>query len=266
MTQLTAPVNVVIFGETGAGKSSLTNMIVGEDVAETSSGATGCTFESKSYEVEVEGVPLVLWDTSGLNEGEKGSVAAKDAVVQVYRLIQSLEKDGVSLLVFCVRGPRIRESTIKNYQLFYSAFCMAKVPIVLVVTGLENEEPMDAWWRKNKEAFDIQGMQFNGHACVTATKGRMKQGRYIHADEYEESRVEVRKLILDARHTVPWKMKRVPWFVAIVKQIGRMINSMLGFSMFDCGMSLYELLRAHAGFSDKEAREAVDEVGKDGAV
>jgi len=269
MTQLTAPApaNVVIFGETGAGKSSLTNLIVGEDVAETSSGAMGCTFESKSYEVEVEGVPLVLWDTSGLNEGEKGTVAAKDAVFQVYRLIQSLEKDGVSLLVFCIRGPRIRESTVKNYQLFYSAFCMEKVPIVLVVTGLENEEPtMDAWWRNNRDAFDIQEMQFHGHACVAATKGRMKQGKHIHEEEFEESRGKVRKLILDTRKTVPWKMKRVPWFVATVKQVGRKINAMLGFSMFDCSMGLYEQLRAYGRFSDKEARAASDEAEKNGAA
>jgi len=177
----------------------LINLIVGKDVAETSSGAMGCTFESKPYPVEVEGVPLVLWDTSGLNEGEKGKVAAKNAVSQVYHLIRSLENNGVSLLVFCVRGPRIRETTIENYQLFFSTFCLAKVPIVLVVTGLENEDPMDAWWLKNKDTFDIQGMLFHGHACVTATKGKIKKGRYIHEEEFEESRVKVRKLIVETK-------------------------------------------------------------------
>jgi len=270
MTQLTAtataPANVVVFGETGAGKSSLINLIVGKDVAETSSNAMGCTFESKSYEVEVEGIPLVLWDTSGLNEGEKGEVAAKKAVGQLYHLIQSLENNGVSLLVFCIRGPRIRETTIKNYQLFYSYFCLAEVSIALVVTGLENEEPMDAWWPKNKDAFDKQGMKFNGHACVTATKGKMKQGRYIHEEEFAESRLKVRTLIVDTRDTVPWKMKRVPWFIATVKLIGRTINGMLGFSLFDCSQSAYELLKHHTGISDKEARAAADEVGKNGAA
>jgi GTPase Era involved in 16S rRNA processing len=266
MTQLTAPANVIVFGETGAGKSSLINLIVGKDVAEISSKAMGCTFESKSYEVEVKGIPLVLWDTSGLNEGEKGQVAAKKAIGQVYHLIQSMENNGVSLLVFCVRGPRITETTIKNYQLFYSTFCLAKVPIALVVTGLENEEPMDAWWPENKDAFDNQGMMFHGHACITATKGKIKEGRYIHEEEFEESRVKVRKLIVDTRATQPWRMNRVHWFIATVKQIGRAINGMLGFSLFDCSQSVYELLKHHAEFSDKELRAAADEIGKNEAA
>jgi len=265
MTQLTVPVpaNVVIFGETGAGKSSLINMIVGEEVAETSSSAIGCTFESKPYPVEVDGVPLVLWDTSGLNEGDKGKVEGRKAVAQLYRLIQSLENDGVSLLVFCVRGPRIKETTIKNYQLFHSAFCLEKVPILLVVTGLEEEDPMDAWWRKNKDAFDTQKMLFNAHACVTATRGKMKQGTYIYEEEFQESRVKVRKLILDTKGTKPWKMKRVTWLIATIRQIGRGINAALGFNMFDCSQSIYELLIG-VGVLDKEAKAAVNEEKKNG--
>ena len=62
MTQLTAPTNVDTFRGMGAGKSSLTNMIVGKDVADISSDTISCMFKRKSYEVEEEGVPLVLWE------------------------------------------------------------------------------------------------------------------------------------------------------------------------------------------------------------
>lgn len=264
------PANVVIFGETGAGKSSVINMIVGEEVAETSGSATGCTFESKPHQVEIKGIPLVLWDTSGLNEGDKGKVEAKKAVFQLFRLIQSLEKDGVSLLVFCFRGPRVTETTIKNYELFYSAFCQTKVPIVLVATGLEAEGSMDDWWLENKGVFHTQKMKFSGQACITATKGKKsKRETYPYEEEYEESRVKVRKLIVDSLDGVPWKMERIPWFVATVRVLGRKVNAMLGFRLFDCSTkSICEILRDYAGFSDKEARAvkiAASEEGKNEA-
>ncbi len=41
--------NVIIFGETGVGKSSLINMIAGTPSAAISSSAIGCTFESVGY-------------------------------------------------------------------------------------------------------------------------------------------------------------------------------------------------------------------------
>lgn len=41
--------NIVIFGETGAGKSSLVNLIVGPETAPASCDAEGCTAETKEY-------------------------------------------------------------------------------------------------------------------------------------------------------------------------------------------------------------------------
>ncbi|KAG1831901.1 hypothetical protein DFJ58DRAFT_243829 [Suillus subalutaceus] len=43
------------------------------------------------------------------------------------------------------------------------------VPIVLVVTGLEDQEPeMEEWWRNNEKSISDLGMNFAGHACITA--------------------------------------------------------------------------------------------------
>lgn len=46
--------NIIIFGETGTGKSSVINMLDGRLIADVSSGASGCTFHSSPYEVKLK--------------------------------------------------------------------------------------------------------------------------------------------------------------------------------------------------------------------
>ncbi|KAF9222657.1 hypothetical protein BS17DRAFT_175542 [Gyrodon lividus] len=71
--------NVVIFGESGVGKSSLINMIAGHEVAKTSSSGMGCTFQSSRYRMPITGEMFHVWDTAGLDEGIYGRVPAEMA-------------------------------------------------------------------------------------------------------------------------------------------------------------------------------------------
>jgi tRNA U34 5-carboxymethylaminomethyl modifying GTPase MnmE/TrmE len=59
--------NVVIFGETGAGKSSLINLVVGTQTALTSGDAMGCTTKTNVYDVFIqnETLKVKLFDTVG---------------------------------------------------------------------------------------------------------------------------------------------------------------------------------------------------------
>lgn len=82
----------------------------------------------------------------------------------------SPKSDGIGLLVYCVRSTRARRALIRNYNLFYSAICRKKVPIVVVVTGLENEPDMESWWDANGKEFKSRGMHFEDHACVTTLR------------------------------------------------------------------------------------------------
>jgi tRNA U34 5-carboxymethylaminomethyl modifying GTPase MnmE/TrmE len=89
-----APVNrhdVVLFGEMGAGKSSVVNMLCGQDKAAVSSSASGCTLSSTGYEGAMADQPFTFWDTAGLNEGDIGKVPNMKAVVGLYRLLRQLE-------------------------------------------------------------------------------------------------------------------------------------------------------------------------------
>ncbi|KIL54349.1 hypothetical protein M378DRAFT_18985 [Amanita muscaria Koide BX008] len=212
-----APPNVIIFGETGAGKSSIINLLVDASVAGTSSGSVGCTFKSNPYNVSIDGTMFKFHDTAGLDEGQGGTVVKQQAIVQLYELLRSLS-DGVSLLIFCMRGPRIKDSCVRNWTLFWDIICQRRVPILLAITGLENEEDMDAWWGQNQPFFTKNLMYPNSVACITATKGKKRRdGSHNFDYEYAESRGKTMKAVQTVYRREAWKVERTEWFKTIVE-------------------------------------------------
>ncbi|KAF8654300.1 hypothetical protein AX16_003559 [Volvariella volvacea WC 439] len=200
----TEPYNVLIFGQTGVGKSSLVNMLAGQNIARTSNGAMGCTFGSTPCDISlsINGRSIRLWDTAGLNEAAHGTVSAEEAVENLKTLVAELN-GRIDLLVYCITGGRLREIVMVNYDLFFRVFCQKKVPIMLVVTGLELEEDMEKWWDDNRGELEDRGMKFVTHACITTTKGKEVRGEYQFEDEYDESQVLVRGVLLHALATFP---------------------------------------------------------------
>ncbi|CAA7262629.1 unnamed protein product [Cyclocybe aegerita] len=198
--------NVIVFGETGTGKSSLVNMLAGRDIAGVSNRAVGGTFSSDSHEIFLNAATYKIWDTAGLNEGIHGSVPA-DVALQNLRTLVGKMSEGINLLVYCVRGTRFREILKFNYDIFYKIICQGEVPIVIVVTGLEHESPMDAWWEANRTEFGRYGLVFQACACATTTRG--KDGMFD--EEFEESKKKVEQLIVRNCSEVPWKADRQHW-------------------------------------------------------
>ncbi|KAF5392501.1 hypothetical protein D9757_002160 [Collybiopsis confluens] len=250
-----APRNVIFFGIAGAGKSSIVNMLLGEKdkKAPVSNGALGCTFSNDVYSTDIEGKDYRFYDTAGLGEGSAGTIVSADALVQLYHLLHSLE-DGVSLLVYCTRGPRITESLERNYKIFYDGFCRKNVPIVMVVTGLENHDPMESWWEENGERFTEYKMSFDGHACITASRGKqMANGVHKYHMEYNESSVILRDLIVESCLQQPWKMETQKWFVSVVKWFHRNMPSWLDDRVDPRLADLYDILKN--SIPEKEARE-----------
>ncbi|KAG1815219.1 P-loop containing nucleoside triphosphate hydrolase protein [Suillus subaureus] len=161
---------IVVFGETGAGKSSLINLMAGNDVAGTSCGIEACTTHWKEYPLEFDGEPFKLFDTVGLDEPQLGIPQYFDAVENAYNLIQKLEREGgIDLLLFCMPAGRLKIMHQRNYQLFRHFLCYKKVPIVLAITNLEREKKnMESWWTRNQEIFRKKKIRVDGHACITA--------------------------------------------------------------------------------------------------
>ncbi|KAJ2917670.1 hypothetical protein MD484_g2739, partial [Candolleomyces efflorescens] len=226
MTQLinTAPKNVVFFGQSGDGKSSIINMILGEDKAPTSRSAAGCTVECTGYPHHLGGQDYVLWDTCGLNEGQHGTITDFKAVGGLYNLLRKFE-DGVSLLVFCIHGGRVNEVAKRNWELFRNIICQQQVPTVMAITNLEDEDDMDGWWKENEAMFLAYGINPSGDtvgsgtgvACITASRGKkLGEGRYRFQDEYDQSQTKIRNLIVQNCRFSPWKVPSVKWFKQII--------------------------------------------------
>jgi hypothetical protein len=206
------------------GKSSLINLIAEKKVCETSSGALGCTLEYKRHLLDVGDQRFAIWDTAGLDEGTQGSVPAEKAEAYLKQLLHELAKNnGVDLLVYCVRGTRVRSALLTNYHIFYSAICRKKVPIVIVITGLENQEDdMETWWYNNELQFSSLNMQFDSHACVTTLESSMENA--ILKERREASKAAVIKMITSTCRTQHWKPAERSWVESAYSDIRAMLS------------------------------------------
>jgi len=182
-------------------------MIVGENVAKVSASPEGCTFKNEAYEVIIRNTTFTIYDTTGLNEGDQGRVPHWDAIRGLYKLIRQL--NGVSLLVYCMRG-RVKENITSNWILFNKVICGEKVPIVVVVTGLEGHGDLDDWWRTagNQNAFKRNKMTPNDVGCVVSHRGMQNE----YAEVYAKSGAKVRDLIIKNYLREPWSEEKDEWF------------------------------------------------------
>lgn len=208
--------NIILFGETGVGKSSVVNMLVGRNVANVSNGLDGCTFKSESYGIVVNDTHFRIFDTAGLNEREQGRVPHWQAVHELYTLIRKL--NGVSLLIYCMRG-RIKENSIANWVLFNKVVCAGQVPCIVVVTGLENERCLMARAAgiaaADKQDFQKSGMSPQSITCVVAIKGRQNE----YQELYDWSKENLFNAIASSYRSEPWNKKHEKWLSHIYEEV-----------------------------------------------
>ncbi|KAH7903496.1 P-loop containing nucleoside triphosphate hydrolase protein [Hygrophoropsis aurantiaca] len=207
--------NIILFGKTGSGKSSLINLIAGDCVAKTSPGAAGSTFDGQSYLVPVSTRTFRLWDTVGLNEPSLDVNGYLVAIEKAIKLIRDLEHEGITLLMFCIRGGRITAAAQNNYRLFFDILCDKEVPIALVITNLENQPSMEGWWEANKKPFDRFGMHIVGHACIAAHPGPGD----VHSDKHVETRQKMYELLLSQTCAQAWKPEKTEWLTRLLGQL-----------------------------------------------
>ncbi|KIJ67580.1 hypothetical protein HYDPIDRAFT_149292 [Hydnomerulius pinastri MD-312] len=213
--------NIVIFGETGVGKSSVVNLLFGSTIAPTSPNVAACTLETTRYSLPIGPIVYHLYDTVGLNEPQLAQKSFLSAIEKAYKLVRTLsDAGGIHLLVFCLRGGRLTTTAQSNYRLFHEFLCRKQVPIVLVITHLEGEVMMDDWWVRNEAELRSFGIRSHGHACVTATQGLEN----IYAQRYEESRVKVKAMIENSIVGAAFSMERRNWFVRLVRNMRMMVE------------------------------------------
>jgi len=189
-------------------------MIVGEEVAKVSDSPPGCTLQNEAYAAVIDNTVFWIYDTAGLDDGDQGRVPHWKAIQNLYTLIQEL--DGVSLLIYCMRGKFKKNATV-NWNLFNKVICGEKVPIVAVVTGLEGREDPDDWWRDedHRKAFRKNKMGPLDVCCVVSFRGRNDE----HAEVYTESRRKLRDFIWKNHLRAPWSKEKDEWFSDIYQNV-----------------------------------------------
>jgi hypothetical protein len=147
--------------------------------------------------IDFDGCTYKVFDTVGLEEPQLGTKEYLETIANAYDLIKTLKQaGGIHLLLFCVRAGTFTSSIPNNYQLVYENLCEKKVPVVLVLTGLEREENMEDWWTKYKGTFEKHSIIVDGHVCITAANGLDRRRQEL----YELSRQFVRKVAREHSH------------------------------------------------------------------
>ena len=72
--------NVLVIGNSGVGKSTLINAVLGEEVAKTGWGTHGTTDRLEIYESNAPSIPFNVIDTIGFEPGWRKELRAVNAV------------------------------------------------------------------------------------------------------------------------------------------------------------------------------------------
>lgn len=218
--------NVIVFGESRGGKSSVINMLDGNGPAiPVDDSAEGVVFNHAACKKTISGRTYQVFETVSINKPRRTMWSRQNRTNetrdQLIRIIKGLDT-GLNLLVYVMRAPQIMATAAENYRLFYEIVCEKRVPIVVVITGLEirPNSDMDLWWIENEVAF--RDIPFRDHACITATKGKLKGGEYTNQDLYDLSKKKVEELISESCGKA-WKMEsKEPWTSTVIESLRHM--------------------------------------------
>ncbi|KAG1751383.1 kinase-like domain-containing protein [Suillus paluster] len=177
---------IVIAGAIGSGKSSLVNLLSGtpEPVAPTSNDVGRCTTKWKDYPISFRGTAYKVFDTVGLAssnctplEPKARSGAMEKYAKQQIKAIH--DQGGIDLLLFCVPSRNFHVETVLNdYRRLEGELQGRQVPVVLVITHLDEPLTFESWWSKNSPGARDQMQSIADHICITS----------IHAKYLEQSR------------------------------------------------------------------------------
>ncbi|KAF8550570.1 hypothetical protein OG21DRAFT_1393268, partial [Imleria badia] len=138
--------NVIICGDSGVGKSSVINLLAGDQVVDVSAGARGRTLDHGSYKINTGMQQFLVWDTVSFRNASIDRRRVAENAVELIREVS--QQGGIDLLVLCRKASWSPSLDLDQYNLFKELLCerQVPVPVAVVVTHLEWHDPMEKWW------------------------------------------------------------------------------------------------------------------------
>ena len=165
--------HILVFGQSRQGKSSIINMITGKNKmtgAEVSPDIIGCTCSTKPW-INHE---YCFWDTTGLNENDKGLVINTDSIKALIKFVRNSKGFHGAMMV--VSHNNLNSSnTERNWKLFYDNFLDQRVPMIICITGrgMESSDNDIEWLYDQNDLlkkYGYLGNNGNGYTCVVYSK------------------------------------------------------------------------------------------------
>lgn len=153
--------NVLVIGNSGVGKSTLINAVLGEEKAKTGWGITGTTDRLEIY--ESKSIPFRIIDSVGF---EPSFIKRQKAINAVKKWSKASAKQGneyneINVIWFCIDGTtsKLFPNTIKD--LLRAISIWKTVPVITVITKSYSVPERENNIKMVKEAFNKQKQYAN---------------------------------------------------------------------------------------------------------
>ena len=171
------PINIMLVGKTGVGKSTLINHIFRENLAATGIGKPVTKHLEK---ITKEGVPITLYDTKGLELNPSVQTQVRKEVFDEIRRLNQFgeEKDKIHVVWYCLNTG---SSRLESFEEGFIRELSEILPVVVVLTQSLQEDNV----RELSEYIDSLRLNIKGMVSVIA-KPYAISGHHIPAFGLEE--------------------------------------------------------------------------------